>query len=100
MALNCPEPFGLSMIEAMACGTPVVAFNRGSVPEVVEDGLTGFVGGEERSATVAVDRLPELSRQTVRKRFTERFTARRMAKDYLAVYRGLMGESAAPHLRL
>jgi glycosyltransferase involved in cell wall biosynthesis len=100
MAIDWPEPFGLSMIEAMACGTPVVAFNRGSVPEVVEDGLTGFVVEDETSAAVAVDRLPELSRQTVRKRFTERFSARRMAKDYLAVYRSLMTESAAPHLRL
>jgi glycosyltransferase involved in cell wall biosynthesis len=99
MAIDWPEPFGLSMIEAMACGTPVIAFNRGSVPEVVEDGLTGFVVEDETSAAVAVDRLPELSRAKVRKRFEERFSARRMAKDYLAVYRSL-AEAAAPHLRL
>ena len=100
MAIDWPEPFGLSMIEAMACGTPVVAFNRGSVPEVVEDGLTGFVVEDETSAAVAVDRLPELSRHTVRRRFEERFTARRMAKEYLAVYRGLSEQAAAPHLKL
>jgi glycosyltransferase involved in cell wall biosynthesis len=99
MAIDWPEPFGLSMIEAMACGTPVVAFNRGSVPEVVDDGVTGFVVEDVTSAVVAVDRLSELSRLKVRRRFEERFTASRMAKDYLAVYRGL-SESAAPHLRL
>lgn len=99
MAIDWPEPFGLSMIEAMACGTPVIAFNRGSVPEVVEDGLTGFIVEDETSAMVAVDRLPELSRQKVRRRFEQRFSARRMARDYLSVYRGLT-EAVAPHLRL
>jgi glycosyltransferase involved in cell wall biosynthesis len=99
MAIDWPEPFGLSMIEAMACGTPVVAFNRGSVPEVVEDGVTGFVVEDEQSAMIAVDRLQELSRETVRKRFEQRFTARRMAKDYLGIYREL-AEAQAPHLRL
>jgi glycosyltransferase involved in cell wall biosynthesis len=99
MAIDWPEPFGLSMIEAMACGTPVIAFNRGSVSEVVDDGLTGFVVEDEVSAAVAVDRLHELSRDKVRRRFEERFTARRMAKDYLAVYRRLT-EAVAPHLRL
>ena len=98
MAIDWPEPFGLSMIEAMACGTPVVAFNRGSVPEVVEDGLTGFVVEDEQSAMIAVDRLPELSREAVRKRFEQRFTAGRMAKDYLAIYRRLA--EVEPHLRL
>jgi glycosyltransferase involved in cell wall biosynthesis len=95
-----PEPFGLVMIEAMACGTPVIAFNRGSVPEVVEDGLTGFIVEDETSAVVAVSRLSELSREKVRKRFEERFTARRMANDYVAVYRGLMAERATPRLRV
>jgi glycosyltransferase involved in cell wall biosynthesis len=99
MAIDWPEPFGLSMIEAMACGTPVIAFNRGSVPEVVEDGLTGFVVEDEMSAAIAVDRLGELSRERIRTRFEERFTARRMARDYLAIYRSLT-EAAAPHLRL
>ncbi|HLN09593.1 MAG TPA: glycosyltransferase family 4 protein [Xanthobacteraceae bacterium] len=99
MAIDWPEPFGISMIEAMACGTPVIAYNRGSVPEVVEDGLTGFIVEDETSGTVAVDRLHELSRQKVRRRFEERFSARRMAKDYLAVYRSL-SEATAPHLKL
>jgi glycosyltransferase involved in cell wall biosynthesis len=99
MPIDWPEPFGLVMIEAMACGTPVIAFNRGSVSEVIEDGLTGFIVEDETSAIGAVGRLPQLSRETVRKRFEERFTARRMAKEYLAAYRGLM-EDAAPRPRL
>jgi glycosyltransferase involved in cell wall biosynthesis len=99
MPINWPEPFGLVMIEALACGTPVIAFNRGSVSEIVEDGLTGFIVEDETSAIGAVNRLSQLSREAVRKRFEERFTARRMAKDYLAVYRSLMAE-AAPRPRL
>src|SRR6266550_6061938 len=94
MPSNWPEPLGLVMIEAFACGTPVVAFNRGSVSEIIEDGLTGFVVEDETSAIGAVNRLSQLSRERVRKRFEERFTARRMAKDYLAVYRSLMEERA------
>jgi glycosyltransferase involved in cell wall biosynthesis len=97
--IDWPEPFGLVMIEAMACGTPVIAFNRGSVPEVVDDGLTGFIVEDETGAIGAVDRLGQLSREKIRKRFEERFTARRMAQDYLAVYRSLM-DSVARHLRL
>jgi glycosyltransferase involved in cell wall biosynthesis len=87
------------MIEAMACGTPVIAFNRGSVPEIIEDGLTGYIVEDETSAVGAVGRLSALSRQRVRARFEERFTARRMANEYLAVYRSLT-EQAAPDLRL
>jgi glycosyltransferase involved in cell wall biosynthesis len=99
MPINWPEPFGLSMIEAMACGTPVVAYNRGSVPEVVEDGVTGFVVEDELSATDAVRRLPQLSRAGIRARFEQRFTARLMAKEYLATYRSLMsGAAARPRL--
>jgi len=90
-----PEPFGLVMIEAMACGTPVVAFNRGSVPEVVDPGLTGFVVDDEEGAVAAVARLPGLSRPKIRRRFEQRFTARRMAEDYLTVYRKMM-ERASP----
>ena len=97
--IDWPEPFGLVMIEAMACGTPVIAFNRGSVPEVIDDGVTGFVVEDENGAIGAVDRLGHLSREKIRKRFEERFTARRMAQDYLAVYRSLM-DSVMPHLRL
>ncbi len=92
MPIDWPEPFGLVMIEAMACGTPVIAFNRGSVPEVVEDGLTGFIVEDETSAVAAVSRLHTLSRDRVRQRFEERFTARRMAEDYLGVYRELIGQ--------
>ena len=97
--IDWPEPFGLVMIEAMACGTPVIAFNRGSVPEVVDEGVTGFVVEDETSAVAAVSQLPNLSREGVRRRFEERFTARRMATDYLAVYREL-AEQASPRLRL
>jgi glycosyltransferase involved in cell wall biosynthesis len=97
--IDWPEPFGLVMIEAMACGTPVIAFNRGSVPEVIEDGLTGFIVEDEPGAIGATYRLPELSRERIRKRFEERFTARRMAQDYLAAYRGLMNHEH-PHLKL
>src|SRR5215471_6835603 len=94
-----PEPFGLVMIEAMACGTPVIAFNRGSAPEVVDDGITGFVVEDVSGAIGAVDRLGQLSREKVRCRFEERFTVRRMAQDYLSVYRNLM-TVAEPRLRL
>jgi glycosyltransferase involved in cell wall biosynthesis len=97
--IDWPEPFGLVMIEAMACGTPVIAFNRGSVPELVEEGLTGFIVEDEAGAIGAVDRLSHLSRTRIRERFEQRFTARRMALDYLAVYRELM-EGAAPRLRV
>jgi glycosyltransferase involved in cell wall biosynthesis len=97
--IDWPEPFGLVMIEAMACGTPVIAFNRGSAPEVIEDGLTGFVVEDINGAIGAVDRLGHLSREKIRRRFEERFTARRMALDYLSVYRRLT-DRLAPHLRL
>jgi glycosyltransferase involved in cell wall biosynthesis len=97
--IDWPEPFGLVMIEAMACGTPVIAFNRGSVPEVVDEGVTGFVVEDETSAVAAVSQLANVSREGVRQRFEERFTARRMATDYLQVYREL-AEQASPRLRL
>jgi glycosyltransferase involved in cell wall biosynthesis len=97
--IDWPEPFGLVMIEAMACGTPVIAFNRGSVPEIVEDGLTGFIVEDQTGAIGAVDRLAQLSRGKIRRRFEERFTARRMAQEYLVAYRSLT-DSVAPHLRL
>src|ERR1700758_151874 len=97
--IDWPETFGLVMIEDMACGTPVIAFNRGSAPEVVDDGVTGFVVEDVSGAIGAVDRLGHLSREKVRRRFEERFTVRRMAQDYLSVYRSLM-TATAPHLRL
>jgi hypothetical protein len=88
--IDWPEPFGLVTIEAMACGTPVIAFNRGAVPEIVEHGLTGFVVEDETSAVAAVHKVDRLSRKKIRSRFEDRFTARRMAEDYVAVYRGLI----------
>jgi len=97
--IDWPEPFGLVMIEAMACGTPVVAFNRGSVPEVVDVGVTGYVVEDELGAIGAVEQLPELDRGGVRRRFEQRFTARRMAQEYLAVYRSL-SESMTRRLRV
>ncbi len=97
--IDWPEPFGLVMIEAMACGTPVIAFNRGSVPEVIDEGVTGFIVEDINGAIGAVDRLSHLSRENIRRHFEQRFTARRMAQDYLGVYRSL-AEKFAPHLRL
>ena len=91
MPIDWPEPFGLVMIEAMACGTPVIAFRSGSVPEVVEQGVTGFiVDNEAAAAEVITDRLAQMSRAKIRARFEERFTARRMAEEYLEIYRGLI----------
>jgi glycosyltransferase involved in cell wall biosynthesis len=99
MPIDWPEPFGLVMIEAMACGTPVIAFNRGSVLEIVDDGVTGYIVEDETGAVAAVDRVSALSRQRVRARFEERFTSRRMANEYLGAYRSLI-EQAAPYPRL
>jgi len=88
--IDWPEPFGLVMIEAMACGTPVIAWDRGSVPEIVEDGVTGFIVASEAEAVAAIHRVGDLDRARVRRRFEERFTAERMASDYLAIYRRLL----------
>jgi glycosyltransferase involved in cell wall biosynthesis len=99
LPLDWPEPFGLVMIESLACGTPVIAYNRGSVPEIVEDGLTGFIVEDEISAVGSVKRLAQLSRTAIRARFEERFTARRMALDYVAAYRALM-EKGEPRIKL
>jgi glycosyltransferase involved in cell wall biosynthesis len=90
--IDWPEPFGLVMIEAMACGVPVVAYPHGSVPEVIEDGRTGFLVDSIEGAVRAVDRLPSLARAAVRARFEERFTARRMAADYSVLYARLVQE--------
>lgn len=98
--IDWPEPFGLVMIEAMACGAPVIAFNRGSVPEIIEDGITGFVVEDETSAAAAVREAAKLSRIAVRRRFEARFTARRMAEDYLGLYRRMADrELARPRLK-
>jgi len=89
LPIQWPEPFGLVMIEAMACGTPVIAFNRGSVPEVIDHGLTGFVVEDEAEAVAAVPRLASLSRTAIRQCFERRFSSRRMAEDYLSLYQRL-----------
>ena len=88
--IDWPEPFGLVMIEAMACGTPVIAWNRGSVPEIVEHGVTGFIVEDEAEAVTALAQLGNLDRAAIRARFEERFTAARMANDYVALYRRLI----------
>ena len=87
--IDWPEPFGLAMIEAMSCGTPVIAWPNGSVPEVVDDGITGLIVNSVEEAADAVHQATRLDRAAVRKRFEERFSAARMARDYLAVYRTL-----------
>lgn len=89
--IDWPEPFGLVMIEAMACGTPVIAFRSGSVPEVIDDGVSGFVVASVAEATEAASRLEQLDRAKVRATFEKRFTVERMAQDYLTIYRGLPG---------
>ena len=91
--IRWPEPFGLVMIEAMACGTPVIAWDRGSVSEVIEPGVTGFIVHSEREALEAIGRVARLDRRQVRAAFERRFKARHMAENYLDVYRALL---AAP----
>ncbi|MBV9570478.1 MAG: glycosyltransferase family 4 protein [Alphaproteobacteria bacterium] len=90
-----PEPFGLVMIEAMACGTPVIAFNRGSVPEILENGLTGFVVDDVEQAVGAVGRADSLDRKRIRQQFERRFTVDQMTTKYLDVYGRLMGRRLA-----
>jgi glycosyltransferase involved in cell wall biosynthesis len=85
--IDWPEPFGLVMIEAMACGTPVLAFRCGSVPEIVEDGVTGKVVESEDEAIAALPEVLSYDRRAVRERFQERFTATRMAGNYVKLYR-------------
>ncbi|WP_158922361.1 glycosyltransferase family 4 protein [Acidisphaera sp. S103] len=99
LPIDWPEPFGLVMIEAMACGTPTIAFPAGSVPEVIDNGVTGFIVRDESAAVAAVSRLDRLSPTAIRARFEQRFTARRMAQDYLALYRRL-AVKARPALRV
>lgn len=91
LPIDWPEPFGLVMIEAMACGTPVIAYRGGAVPEIMEEDHTGFIVEEFEDAVEAVRRVPELSRKRCREVFEQRFTATRMAHDYLRVYKRLIG---------
>ena len=88
--IDWPEPFGLVMIEAMACGAPVVAWNRGSVPEVIDEGLTGFIVESDEEAVAAIARCHDFDRQACRRRFEERFLAKRMAGDYLQLYESII----------
>lgn len=88
--VDWPEPFGLVMIEALACGTPVIALRRGSVPEIIEDGVTGFVVDSVEEAIRAVARVPEVSRTRCREVFERRFSVERMASDYVAIYSRLV----------
>jgi len=88
--IDWPEPFGLAMIEAMACGTPVLAFRNGSVPEVIEDGVTGYVVDSVEEAICKIGSLLALDRARVRRRFEQRFTSERMAEDYVKIYRDTM----------
>jgi glycosyltransferase involved in cell wall biosynthesis len=87
--IDWPEPFGLVMIEAMACGTPVIAWRRGSVPEIIDHGTTGFIVESEAEAVEAIGRIHELDRRAIRAVFENRFTARRMAEDYLDCFEQL-----------
>lgn len=88
--IQWPEPFGIVMIEAMACGTPVIAYRAGSVPEVLEDGVTGFMVDGADGAVTAVRNLGAIDRQACRRRFERRFSAERMAQEYLTIYQTLV----------
>jgi glycosyltransferase involved in cell wall biosynthesis len=93
--IDWPEPFGIVMIEALACGIPVIAFRRGSVPEIIEDGITGFVVRNVEDAIKAVRNVEQLSRPGCRARFEKRFTAKRMTEDYLATYERILSGSTS-----
>jgi glycosyltransferase involved in cell wall biosynthesis len=88
--IDWPEPFGLVMIEAMACGTPVIAYDGGAVSEVIKEGQTGFIAKNVEDAAEAVHRVPELSRSHCRKVFEKRFTVTRMARDYVKIYKRMI----------
>ena len=88
--IDWPEPFGLVMIEAMSCGTPCVAWRAGSVPEIVEEGMTGYIVDSIDAAVEAVQRAANLDRRVVRASFERRFSAERMTRDYVALYRNLL----------
>ena len=94
--IDWPEPFGLVLIEALACGTPVVAYRCGAVPEILQDGVTGFVVNDQPQAIDAARRIDAIDRRACRQAFESRFTSRRMAQRYLAVYEAL--SAALPRL--
>jgi glycosyltransferase involved in cell wall biosynthesis len=92
--IDWPEPFGLVMIEAMACGTPVLAFRHGSVPEVVDQGVTGAIVDTVDEAVRMLPQVLALDRQAVRRRFEQRFSSTRMTTDYVSLYRSLLKEAS------
>jgi glycosyltransferase involved in cell wall biosynthesis len=89
LPIDWPEPFGLVMIEAMACGTPAIAWRAGSVPEVIDEGVTGFAVESVDEAVSAVEKAASFDRRTVRETFEKRFSAARMARDYVGIYQSL-----------
>jgi len=97
--IDWPEPFGLVMIESMACGTPVIAFNRGSVPEVIDHGVTGYIVEDVQGAVAALQRIDELSREEIRAQFEKRFSAKTMAQNYVDGYMTLIEAQRRPILR-
>jgi len=96
--IDWPEPFGIVMIEAMACGTPVIAYPFGSVPEVVENGVTGFLARDVKTGAKALERIDKIDRAKCRQRFEERFTLARMTQDYLAIYDRIVRAAPQPVL--
>jgi glycosyltransferase involved in cell wall biosynthesis len=98
--IDWPEPFGLVMIEAMACGTPVLAFRRGSVAEIIDQGVTGGIVDTMDEAVRMLPRVIALDRHVVRRRFEQRFSSARMATDYVALYRSLLEQSSIPERQM
>jgi glycosyltransferase involved in cell wall biosynthesis len=98
--IDWPEPFGLVMIEAMANGTPVIGFRRGAVPEVIDEGVTGFLVDSADDALAGLPCALALDRKRIRRRFEERFSAERMARDYVALYEGALNHAAGNALVL
>jgi glycosyltransferase involved in cell wall biosynthesis len=96
--IDWPEPFGLTMIEAMACGTPTIAFRCGAVPEIITDRLTGFIVDDLQAAVESVARIPEIERRTCRAVFEQCFTVERMTSDYVSLYRRILAEMNEPDL--
>jgi glycosyltransferase involved in cell wall biosynthesis len=97
MPIDWPEPFGLVIIEAMSCGTPVVAYGQGSIPELLEDCITGFIVQNIEEAVQALQKIPAVDRRQCRARFEERFSAKRMADDYISIYQRLINAPNTVH---